>query len=149
MPCRACGFENVPDASSCGKCGAPLTNTVSCPACGRPPKQKFCNGCGHALTRPADRAAPPSPLPQRGRSRSYTPKHLAEKILTSRSALEGERKQEWHKTMDRFFAIFSDGVHRFEGTINQYTGDGSRTPRLCCVIDHSRHLPLARVLLRR
>src|SRR5215467_7821316 len=65
----------------------------------------------------------------------YTPKHLAEKILTSRSALEGERKQvtvlfadlkgsmdlaeqvdaeEWHKIMDRFFAILSEGVHRFE-----------------------------------
>jgi len=73
------------------------------------------------------------------------PKHLAEKILTSRNALEGERKQvtvlfadvkgsmdlaeqvdpeEWHKIMDRFFAILSDGVHRFEGTVNQYTGDG-------------------------
>jgi class 3 adenylate cyclase len=77
--------------------------------------------------------------------RSYTPKHLAEKILTSRSALEGERKQvtvlfadvkgsmdlaeqvdaeEWHRIMNRFFAILSEGVHRFEGTINQYTGDG-------------------------
>jgi class 3 adenylate cyclase/tetratricopeptide (TPR) repeat protein len=76
---------------------------------------------------------------------SYTPRHLAEKILTSRSALEGERKQvtvlfadvkgsmdlaeqvdpeEWHKIMDRFFAILSEGVHRFEGTVNQYTGDG-------------------------
>jgi class 3 adenylate cyclase len=76
---------------------------------------------------------------------SYTPKHLAEKILTSRSALEGERKQvtvlfadvkgsmdlaeqadpeEWHKIMDRFFAILSEGVHRFEGTVNQFTGDG-------------------------
>jgi class 3 adenylate cyclase len=76
---------------------------------------------------------------------SYTPKHLVEKILTSRSALEGERKQvtvlfadvkgsmdlseqvdpeEWHKIMDRFFTILSEGVHRFEGTINQFTGDG-------------------------
>jgi class 3 adenylate cyclase len=65
---------------------------------------------------------------------AYTPKHLADKILTSRSALEGERKQvtilfanvkgsmdlaeqidpeEWHKIMDRFFAILSEGVHRF------------------------------------
>ena len=70
---------------------------------------------------------------------------LADKILTSRSALEGERKQvtvmfadvkgsmdlvaqvdaeTWHGIMDRFFAILADGVHRFEGTINQYTGDG-------------------------
>jgi class 3 adenylate cyclase len=73
--------------------------------------------------------------------RSYTPKHLAEKILTSRSALEGERKQvtvlfadvkgsmdlaaqldpeDCHAILDGFFGVFSDGVHRFEGTINHY-----------------------------
>jgi predicted amidophosphoribosyltransferase len=88
MRCTSCGFENVADASFCGECAAPLTSTVSCPACGRanPPKQKFCNGCGQALTRSADRAASADP-------RAYTPKHLAENILTSRSALEGERKQ--------------------------------------------------------
>ena len=77
--------------------------------------------------------------------RDYTPKHLADKILQSKSALEGERKQvtvlfadvkgsmelaeqldpeEWHAILDRFFAILTDGVHRFEGTVNQYTGDG-------------------------
>src|SRR5207245_8645353 len=84
-------------------------------------------------------------LPSTHTPLSYTPRHLAEKILTSRSALEGERKQvtvlfadvkgsmdlaeqidpeEWHRIMDRFFAILSEGMHRFEGTINQYTGDG-------------------------
>jgi class 3 adenylate cyclase/tetratricopeptide (TPR) repeat protein len=77
--------------------------------------------------------------------RAYTPKHLADKILQSRSALEGERKQvtvlfadvkgsmelaeqtgpeAWHGILDRFFQILGDGVHRFEGTVNQYTGDG-------------------------
>ncbi len=77
--------------------------------------------------------------------RAYTPKHLADKILQSKSALEGERKQvtvlfadvkgsmelaeqlgpeQWHQILDRFFQILSDGVHRFEGTVNQYTGDG-------------------------
>ncbi len=140
MQCTACGFENVADASFCGECAAPLTSTVSCPSCGRanPPKQKFCNGCGQPLIRSADRAASVDP-------HAYTPKHLAEKILTSRSALEGERKQvtvlfadvkgsmdlaeqvdpeEWHKIMDRFFVILAEGVHRFEGTINQFTGDG-------------------------
>ena len=76
---------------------------------------------------------------------SYTPKHLADKILQSKSALEGERKhvtvlfadvkgsmelaeqldpEEWHRMLERFFAILTDGVHRFEGTVNQYTGDG-------------------------
>jgi class 3 adenylate cyclase/tetratricopeptide (TPR) repeat protein len=77
--------------------------------------------------------------------RAYTPKHLADKILQSRSALEGKRKQvtvlfadvkgsmelaeqldpeEWHSILERFFAILTEGVHRFEGTVNQYTGDG-------------------------
>jgi class 3 adenylate cyclase/tetratricopeptide (TPR) repeat protein len=99
---------------------------------------KFCGECGKTL------AGSEKPVPLSD-PRSYTPKHLAEKILTSRSALEGERKQvtvlfadvkgsmdladqldpeEWHRIMDRFFAILSEGVHRFEGTINQYTGDG-------------------------
>jgi class 3 adenylate cyclase/tetratricopeptide (TPR) repeat protein len=32
--------------------------------------------------------------------------------------------EEWHKIMDRFFAVLSDGVHRFQGSINQFTGDG-------------------------
>jgi class 3 adenylate cyclase len=75
----------------------------------------------------------------------YTPKHLADRILRSKSALEGERKQVtvmfadvkgsmelaeqvdpegWHQILDRFFQILSEGVHRFEGTVNQYTGDG-------------------------
>ena len=77
--------------------------------------------------------------------RPYTPKHLADKILRERSALEGERKQvtvlfvdvkdstrlaarvdpeHWHRILDRFFALLADAIHRFEGTVNQYTGDG-------------------------
>jgi Adenylate and Guanylate cyclase catalytic domain len=89
---------------------------------------------------------PPVGIPPPARDpRAYTPKHLAEKILTSRNALEGERKQvtvlfadvkgsmelaeqidpeKWHGILDRFFKILSDGVHRFEGTVNQFTGDG-------------------------
>src|SRR5436309_2285422 len=92
----------------------------------------------HTPPRAHSHPSPPDP-------RSYTPKHLAEKILQSKSALEGERKQvtvlfadvkgsmelaeqldpeAWHAILDRFFAILTDGVHRFEGTVNQYTGDG-------------------------
>jgi class 3 adenylate cyclase/tetratricopeptide (TPR) repeat protein len=86
----------------------------------------------------------PEAAPERA-PRDYTPKHLAEKILQSKSALEGERKQvtvlfadvkgsmelaeqldpeEWHRILERFFEILTEGVHRFEGTVNQYTGDG-------------------------
>jgi class 3 adenylate cyclase len=46
-----------------------------------PSGHKFCGQCATPL---ATRFAAPE---------SYTPKHLAEKILTSKSALEGERKQ--------------------------------------------------------
>jgi class 3 adenylate cyclase/tetratricopeptide (TPR) repeat protein len=111
----------------------------ACPGCGRAasPDLAFCEGCGQALEVPAS-AAQPDPS-------AYTPQHLAQRILTQRSALEGERKQvtvlfadvkgsmdlaervdpeEWHRILDRFFAILADGVHRYEGTINQYTGDG-------------------------
>jgi class 3 adenylate cyclase/predicted ATPase len=100
--------------------------------------EQFCGQCGAALAAPA--RAPPDRVP-----RDYTPKHLADRILQSKSALEGERKQvtvlfadvkgslelaeqvdpeEWHRILDRFFQILADGVHRFEGTVNQYTGDG-------------------------
>ena len=110
---------------------------MNCRSCGQanPPEARFCNGCGARLT-----AAPTVPEP-----RSYTPRHLVEKILTSKGALEGERKpvtvlfadvvrsmelaerldpEEWHRLLDRLFRVLADGIHRFEGTINQYTGDG-------------------------
>src|SRR5262249_51397666 len=132
--------ENREGAKFCGECAAPLADSLVCAKCGtaNPKGRKFCDSCGNPLVEVANRAQPSDP-------RSYTPKHLAEKILTSRSALEGERKQvtvlfadvkgsmglaeqvdpeEWHKILDRFFQILADGVHRFEGTVNQYTGDG-------------------------
>ena len=87
-----------------------------------------------------------APAPDQAREPlSYTPKHLAEKILTSRSALEGERKQvtvlfcdlanstpiaerigpeAMHTLLNRFFELALSEVHRYEGTINQFLGDG-------------------------
>jgi class 3 adenylate cyclase len=138
MRCPACGFENASGIKFCGECGSPLK--AKCPSCGfaNAPGIKFCGDCGDRLADSASARSTADP-------RSYTPKHLAEKILTTRSALEGERKQvtvlfadvkgsmdlaeqldpeAWHKILDRFFQILSDGVHRFEGTVNQYTGDG-------------------------
>ncbi|MGH7821405.1 MAG: adenylate/guanylate cyclase domain-containing protein, partial [Candidatus Binatia bacterium] len=42
----------------------------------------------------------------------------------SMSLSESLDPEDWHRIMERFFKILSDGVHRFEGTVNQYTGDG-------------------------
>src|SRR5206468_7006576 len=57
---------------------------VNCEACRHenPAGARFCNECGARL------AAPAIPL----EPRSYTPRHLVEKILAQKSALEGERK---------------------------------------------------------
>ncbi len=137
--CAACGHENRAQARFCESCGRPLERV--CHACGTElrPTARFCDSCGTSVAA-AERSTPTRPDP-----RAYTPKHLADRILTSRAAIEGERKQvtvffadvtgsmelaeqvdpeEWHRILDRFFEILTEGVHRFEGTINQYTGDG-------------------------
>ena len=100
---------------------------------------------------------PRDPISER---RSYTLKHLADKIPHSKSALEGERKQvtvlfadvkgsmelaepldpeQGHAILDRFFAILTEGVHRFEGTVNQYTGDGIMARRVAAAGHRLRH----------
>jgi class 3 adenylate cyclase/tetratricopeptide (TPR) repeat protein len=145
MQCPACGRENREDARFCDGCGAAAQ--AACPSCGRElrPDARFCDGCGGAVGATASAGASAQPEAPERSPRDYTPKHLAEKILQSQSALRGERKQvtvmfadlqgsmelaeqigaeEWHRILDRFFEILSEGVHRFEGTVNQYTGDG-------------------------
>src|SRR5438093_10596292 len=96
MRCSACETENPAAARFCNGCGARLE--AACPQCGQvnPPGSRFCNGCGQGLATPAPTPAAPLPPPDAfavGAPLGYTPKHLAEKILTSRTALEGERKQ--------------------------------------------------------
>jgi class 3 adenylate cyclase len=109
---------------------------MRCPRCERDcrPDARFCDGCGAALE-----SAPAAP------EGAYTPRHVRDRILRTRGAVEGERKQvtvlfldiqgsmalseridpeDWHRILDRFFAIVADGIHRFDGTVNQYTGDG-------------------------
>src|SRR5437870_3712139 len=138
MRCPQCAHENPQGVKFCGECGARLQ--ALCPACGvaNPPANKFCGECGAPMTAapPAQKFASPD---------AYTPKHLAEKILTSKSVLEGERKgvtvmfsdvsgftamserldpEEVHAIMDRAFEVILNAVHRYEGTINQFLGDG-------------------------
>ena len=93
MRCGSCGFESDAPRKFCGECGAAFPKR--CGACGAesPPAFKFCGECGGSLGEAAAARAPAasaSALLARA-PRDYTPKHLADKILTSRSALEGER----------------------------------------------------------
>ena len=140
MQCPRCQFENVDGAKFCNECGSKLD--VSCSKCGKsnPPGSRFCNECGNELEELRATVSVDYSKPQ-----SYTPKFLADKILTSRTSIEGEHKlvtvlfadvanytsmsekldpEEVHQIMDGCFKIMMDEIHRYEGTINQFTGDG-------------------------
>jgi Double zinc ribbon/Adenylate and Guanylate cyclase catalytic domain len=145
MLCPSCQTDNPPANRFCDQCGAPLE--ARCPRCNAEVRAgaRFCGACGHSPAA-AQPAAAPAPASQPSRSiASYTPKHLAEKVLKARSAIEGERSQvtvlfadiagftslaegrdpeDIHQIVDRCFEAITAEVHRFEGTINQYTGDG-------------------------
>jgi class 3 adenylate cyclase/tetratricopeptide (TPR) repeat protein len=125
----------------CGQCGTRLEKKCAKCLTVMPPEFKFCGSCGYLLSATeADQADSAY-----GQPKKYTPPFLAQKILTSRSAIEGERKrvtvlfadvanyttlaasmdpEEVHRIMDGCFQILMDAIHRYEGTINQFIGDG-------------------------
>jgi class 3 adenylate cyclase/tetratricopeptide (TPR) repeat protein len=140
MKCPECQFDNREGAKFCNECGHKFEQ--ACPECGATNRvgSKFCDECGYDFRK--SKEAPPVDydLPQ-----SYTPKFLADKILTNRSSIEGERKlvtvlfadvanytqmsekldpEEVHQIMDGCFYILMNEIHKYEGTINQFTGDG-------------------------
>ncbi|MDJ0780902.1 MAG: adenylate/guanylate cyclase domain-containing protein [Desulfosarcinaceae bacterium] len=140
MKCQDCGDENRKTAVFCSECGHKFEQI--CPECNHSNRldAKFCDHCGLNLKTPQE----PIPISY-DHPQSYTPKHLSEKILTTRSSIEGERKlvtvlfadvadyttfsekldpEEVHQIMDGCFKILMDEIHQFEGTINQFTGDG-------------------------
>jgi len=139
LTCSGCQTQNPPQAKFCLKCAASLS--ARCTSCGiqLPVSAKFCLECGHPVSE-GTVAEPRLRSPE-----SYTPKHLAEKIVTSKAALEGERKlitvlfadlkgsmelladrdpEEARRLLDPVLAIMMEAVHRYEGTVNQVMGDG-------------------------
>ena len=138
MKCPRCQQENPPHAKFCLECAAPLA--LRCANCDTqlPAGAKFCFECATPV------GAPNSP-PRFVSPEAYTPKHLAERIINSKAALEGERKQvtvlfadlkgsmelladrdpeEARKILDPVLELMMGAVHRYEGTVNQVMGDG-------------------------
>jgi class 3 adenylate cyclase len=139
MKCSRCQHDNRQGAKFCEQCAAPLER--ACASCGAlvSPTAKFCPECAHPVGKAAS-APDQFDAPER-----YTPKHLAEKILLSKSALEGERKQvtvlfadlkgsmelladrdpeEARRLLDPVLERMMEAVHHYEGTVNQVMGDG-------------------------
>ena len=140
MQCPRCRAESREGRRFCTRCGSSLE--ASCPYCAfsNEPGDAFCGGCGRSLP-----AAGHLPEARFGSPEAYTPSHLAEQIITSRSALEGERKQvtvlfadlkaslellagrdpeEARALLDPVLERMMEAVHRYEGTVNQVMGDG-------------------------
>jgi class 3 adenylate cyclase/tetratricopeptide (TPR) repeat protein len=139
MQCPRCQHENPPQAKFCLECGARVALTCTKCRSELPAGAKFCLECGEAVSSQA------TAEPRFASPGYYTPKHLAEKILTSKAALEGERKQvtvlfadlkgsmelladrdpeEARKILDPVLERMMEAVHRYEGTVNQVMGDG-------------------------
>ena len=139
MQCPQCQTENAPQAKFCLECATPLVRR--CVDCGTqlPAAAKFCPECARPV------AAPMTTQSRFTTPATYTPKHLAEKILTSRIAFEGERKQvtvlfadlkgsmelladrdpeDARRILDPVLEHMMEAVHRYEGTVNQVMGDG-------------------------
>ena len=163
MECPQCRFDNPPSMKFCGQCGARLG--AVCPSCGAPVVAgfKFCGECGAAVAEP-----PPAPPP----APSYTPPHLKEQILQTKTAIEGERKQVtvlfcdlvsstaladrlgpevMHSLLSQFFELALAEVHRYEGTVNQFLGDGFMALFGAPIAheDHARRAVLAALGLQR
>jgi hypothetical protein len=146
MRCPSCGFENPEGMNFCGRCGTTLS--PRCPHCDfeNPPGFAFCGKCGASLADPAPVAHSPSLTGTIPRLHTPIPDHLAGKILHSRGALEGERKQvtvlfadlkssmelladrdpeDARAILDPVLERMMASVHRYEGTVNQVMGDGT------------------------
>jgi class 3 adenylate cyclase/tetratricopeptide (TPR) repeat protein len=138
MKCPKCEHSNTDEAKFCEQCATPLGRT--CTFCGSlvSSTAKFCSQCGQRLRAEGEHSRFASP-------EHYTPQHLAEKILTSRARLEGERKQVTvlfadikgsmelfadrdpeaaQKIFDPVLERMIDAVHQYEGTVNRVMGDG-------------------------
>ena len=138
MNCPRCQHDNPAGVKFCGECGARLASVCASCSAANPPGNKFCGECGASLVQALAATKFSSP-------ETYTPKHLAEKILTSKSSLEGERKQvtvlfadmkgsmelladrdpeEARKLLDPVIEHMMEAVHRYEGTVSNLMGDG-------------------------
>ena len=144
--CGSCGAQNPTESRFCGSCGESLERVQQCSSCGaeNPAGQRFCNSCGRQLLEaPAAEAEAPAEAeaaPLDGERKQVTV--LFADVMGSMDMAEQTDPEEWRQIMQRFFSLLSDGVRRFEGTVDKFTGDGIMA-LFGAPIAHEDHAPRA------
>ncbi|MGD8264572.1 MAG: adenylate/guanylate cyclase domain-containing protein, partial [Desulfobacterales bacterium] len=146
MNCPKCQFENPEGAKFCVECGNKIE--IICHSCSsnNSPSFKFCRECGQKLSIPFEALPKDLSFDEKlTKIQKYLPRGLTEKILSQRDRIEGERKQvtvmfcdmegftslserlgpeEAYTVMDQVYEILIHKVHDYDGTVNEFTGDG-------------------------
>ena len=144
MECPTCRTENPSHKKFCRECGGKLL--LPCPECGSKnlPGDKFCGECGQPFSAPPETSQPKPPSKKRTVP-SQPPQELTEKILAQKGRIEGERRQvtvmfcdlegstalteklgdeKAFALSDEIFGILTQQVHKYEGTVQEFRGDG-------------------------
>jgi predicted ATPase/class 3 adenylate cyclase len=121
-PCPDCSSENPDIARFCMQCGAALA--AACPSCGAtgPPGARFCMECGSALRTTTDEPASPPALAAVGEKKHITV--LFADVAGSMDLQENLDAEVWAQIMGRFVSILAEGVRKYGGTVDKFTGDG-------------------------
>ena len=146
MICPMCQFENREGAKFCNECGHKFE--ITCPACKTANRigSKFCDECGSRLALPVEQAPDYLSFDEKlTKIQKYLPRGLAERILSQKDRIEGERKQvtvmfcdmegftplsdllgidDAYSIMNQVYEILIHKVHDYDGTVNEMTGDG-------------------------
>ena len=146
MKCPGCEYENPGDIKFCGNCGTKLEKLCSNCNSANPPQFNFCGECGNKLDAVDVSFLKDFSIDEKiAKFQKYLPKGLADKILSQKDRIEGERKQvtvmfcdmkgftplseklgpeDVYTAMDQVYEILIHKVHDYEGTVNEFTGDG-------------------------